>query len=190
MNADEQLLVQRAREGDTDSFRILFDRYHRGIFHVIYGLLGDREEAADLTQEAFVRVHRSLGRLRAEGAFGAWLKRIAINLCRDHRKQRRLPTSSLEATSAGAESAWAEEPAGGDDSAASGILGAELRAQVRRALRQLSVDRRTVVVLHHLEGHPVDEIARLLGCSVGTVKSRLSRARDELRRALKPYLEE
>lgn len=183
-------LVRRAAQGDQHAFRALYEQHERAIFNLVYRLLRDREEAADLTQEVFVRAYRSLRHLRAPEAFSSWLRRIAVNLCQDHIKARRVPTVSLHlpATVDG-DSAERDLP---DESAdvPTHVLEQELQQVVHRAVAALSVDHRTVVTLHHLQGMGVTEIADILGISVGTVKSRLSRARDELKRRLRPYVEE
>jgi RNA polymerase sigma-70 factor, ECF subfamily len=151
-------------------------------------MVGLREEAADLTQEVFVRVFRALPTLRAGAAFIVWLRQIAVNLCRDYLKRQRLPTESLERL--GDEQATVTrdlpDPVGEPDLP---LLTGELKVAVRKAIASLSPDHRAVVIMHHLQGMGVAEIARVLRCSVGTVKSRLSRARDELKRKLSGHVE-
>ena len=189
MNQDAEhpvvLLVRQAQAGDQTAYAGLFERYQRSIFNVMYQLVRDREDAADLTQETFVRAFRHLSRLQAPEAFGTWLRRIAVNIGRDHLKRRRLPTEPLTTLTGGERAV--ESP---DESLDRVAIRRELVATIRTAIARLPEDHRLVVILHHLDGLPVAEIAEVLDIPVGTVKSRLARARAALRDLLAPYLEE
>ena len=183
--------VRRAQTGDLQAFEQLFDQYHRGIYNSIYQMVRSDADAADLTQEVFVRAWKSLPRLQAPEAFTSWIYRIAANLSRNHiRDNTRVRQESLDQPFAG------DEDEGGQreiaDMSGDPATATQTRAMqdvVQRAIQGLSEDHRTVVTLHHLEGMPVEEIAQLMRCSVGTVKSRLSRARDHLRRKLAGFVE-
>jgi len=178
-------LVRRAQAGDQQAYAELFHRYQRSIFHLMNQMVRDREEAAGLTQDAFVRAYRQLHRLRAPEAWGVWLRRIAMNIGRDHLKRRRLPVEPLVLPTG--EERLLEDPGDSPDRI---IVQSELLITVRRAIDRLPEEHRLVVTLHHLEGMEVKDIAEVLGIPVGTVKSRLSRARGVLRDLLGPYLEE
>ncbi len=177
-------LVRRAQAGDQMAYADLFHRYQRSVFHLMMNVVRDREEAAGLTQDAFVRAYRRLNRLRAPEAFGVWLRRIAVNIGRDYLKRRRLPTEPLVSPSG--EERLIIDPGDSPDRV---VVQSELLVVVRRAIGRLPEEHRLVVTMHHLEGMEVKDIAEVLGIPVGTVKSRLSRARGVLRELLGPYLE-
>lgn len=184
-------LVARARDGDQAAFEEIYRRYDRRIFNTVLQVVRNDEDAADITQEAFVRAFRSLKNLRSDEAFTSWLFRIAINLSRNHLRSR--PHFRVESLDQFATSEDEEQELQIPDSThdpARAIEHREMQAVVRRAVSQLSAPHREVITLHHLEGMRVDDIAKVLNCSVGTVKSRLSRARDELKRRLRAYVED
>jgi len=183
--------VRQAQNGDLQAFERLFDHYHRGIYNVIFQMLRSESDAADLTQDVFVRAWKSLPRLEAPEAFSSWLYRIATNLSRnwirDNTRVRQesldQPFNSEEEDGGGREIAdFSGDPAAVTQTRA-------VQETVKRAIAGLSPDHQMVVTLHHIEGMPVEEIATIMKCSVGTVKSRLSRARDHLRRKLAGFVE-
>lgn len=183
--------VRRAQAGDLQAFERLFEQYQRGIYNLVFQMVRSESDAADLTQDVFVRAWKSLPRLEAPEAFTSWLYRIAANLGRNWiRDHTRVRVDSLD------------QPYGNEEDEGTGREVADFTADpasvtqthamqetVQRAIEGLSPDHRTVVTLHHLEGMPVEEIAQIMKCSVGTVKSRLSRARDHLRRKLAGFVE-
>ncbi|MBI3909338.1 MAG: sigma-70 family RNA polymerase sigma factor [Armatimonadetes bacterium] len=183
--------VRRAQAGDLRAFEELFQQYQRGIYNTIFQMVRSEADAADLTQEVFVRAYRALPRLNSPEAFTTWLYRIALNLSRNYlRDSGRIRTESLErAFEDEEESASAREIADYSGDPAAHAQTSEVRERVLSAIETLSEDHRIVVTLHHLEGIPVEEIAQIMRCSVGTVKSRLSRARDHLRRKLASFVE-
>lgn len=173
--------IARARSGDRAAQRLLFECWRGPIYNYLRQMARDDELAADLTQETFVRAYRHLPRLRHEAAFRAWLFQIAHNLVRD--RVAGAATVALDE----------DDPAYGPDPHGDGarqLERAELAAHVGRAVAALSPEHREVVVLHHFEALEVEEIARLLRVRPGTVKSRLARAREQLRRRLAPYVED
>lgn len=181
-----------ARERDDDFFESLVEDHYRRVYTLIYRIVHNEADAADLTQETFVRVYRALPRLRAEGASATWIRRIATNLSLDFLRRRKAAPqcTSLDApTSDDAEPVQARDVA--DRSAdPEKLLAGEERTQVlRRAVASLPDDYRAVIVLHHMEEMRVEEIAAVLGVPEGTVKSRLSRARKALFRKLAPYFD-
>lgn len=181
--------VRLAQGGDLRAFEQLFQQYQRGIYNAIFQIVRSEADAADLTQDVFVRAYRALPRLQSPEAFSSWLYRIAINLSRNYlRDAARSRAESLEYGGDEAEGGQREiADTSGDPADLAQVQDMALR--VRQAIATLSPDHRTVVTLHHLEGMPVEQIAAIMNCSVGTVKSRLSRARDHLRRKLTPYVE-
>ena len=186
---DDVRLVDRATAGDRAAFHQLYTAYAPLVYRIAYRMLGHADDAADLTQDIFVRAFQRLGSLRDGQAFQAWLTRLAMNMAHDALRRRRPPFFSLDAAPPGLpeEAEW--QLADPHPGSADVILSAELTARVQQALLALSPDHRAVVVLHHLEAMPVEEIADVLHIPIGTVKSRLSRARAELRRRLEEYVE-
>jgi len=182
--------VRRAQAGDLQAFEQLFEHYQRGIYNTIYQMVRSDADAADLTQEVFVRVWRSLPKLESPEAFSSWIYRIATNLTRNWiRDNTRVRQESLDQPMGDEEDGPRREVAdfSGDPAAVS--MTRATQDAVQRAIQGLSEDHRMVVTLHHLEGMAVEEIAKLMRCSVGTVKSRLSRARENLKRKLAGYVE-
>ncbi len=194
-NVDEDMdLIARCIAGDLDAFDVLVERHQNRIFNLCYWTLGNREEAADAAQDAFVRAFRGLKNFRGDSIFSTWLHRIAVNVCIDAtQKRRRAPLlySDIGACNADGEigedieSRLAQDgstPSSGEPSEAA--LKKEKRAAVREALARLSDHYRVVLVLFDIEGHSYEEIAAALDLPLGTIKSRLNRARAQLREEL------
>ena len=171
-------------------FDAIVDKYEKPIFNLIYRLVGDRDEAADLAQETFVAAYRSLSEFRGDASVYTWLYRIAVNKCKNAFKERdrRRAYVSLE-IDAGFE---AEQIAGADDvgEPVTALERKELRERIERAMGQLPFDYRIVAVLRDLNGLSYEEIARVAGLSIDVVRTRLARARGMLRRKLEVYLVE
>ncbi len=190
METSDGGLVLRAREGDVEAFGELFRATHRRIYNFVLSMVSNADDAADLTQKAYVRAWASLKTLRADGAFLVWLHQIALNVVRDSRKRIERPMVSLDATPEDGDASpaleipdWSLEPG-------QVVLSEDTQAFVRRAVQRLPEIHRTVVAMHHLEGMEVTAIAEVLGISPGTVLSRLARAREALRKALDPLVKE
>lgn len=182
-------LVRRARDGDVPAFELLYRRYNDRLYSFARQITGSADDARDVVQEAFVRAWNALPTLRSEESFGVWLHRIALNLSKDERRKKAAnPTSGLEASQADGTSVELQIEADGP-SPEDMLIADEGRSVVRRAIESLSEDHRVVVTMHHIEGMGVESIARVLGVRKGTVMSRLSRAREILRRKLAPYVE-
>jgi len=182
-----EVSLARLRARDEAAFEELVGRHEREIFQLARRLLGDREEALDATQEVFLRVYRGLPRFRADASLRTWIWGIALNVCRSRlasaarRLQQRLaPLETVDAE--GEESPLPlPDPAPGPEQAA---YGAELRDALELALASLTPEHREAVVLRDVQGLEYEEMAAVLGCPLGTVKSRLGRARAALRQAL------
>ncbi|MBN2308495.1 MAG: sigma-70 family RNA polymerase sigma factor [Candidatus Hydrogenedentes bacterium] len=174
---DEQALVERARTGHDDAFEELVRRYRNDVFSLAYRYVHNREEAWDLSQDVFVKAHRSLRRFRGDAKFKTWLLRITANHSKDFLKKRRLDTvpynDALEAPGAAS--------VAGPDRA---YEAQELGQLIQAALDTLSHKHRTAFVLREFEGLSYEEMAGVMGCSVGTVMSRLHHARRKLRNRL------
>ena len=184
--------VRRARAGDQGAFEQLVLNHQRRTFNVAYRILGDYDEALDLTQEVFIQAHRSLGQFRGEARFGSWLLAIAVNQCRNrlkHWKRRaRSKHDSLSAPIGEEGSDLRRELPDPGTTAVEALEGRQLEELVREEMQHLDEEYRTVLVLRELQGVAYEEIARMLGVPVGTVKSRLHRGRTELRELLRRRL--
>lgn len=184
-------LVERVQSGDVEAFEVLVRRYQHRVFTHICRMTGEREEAADLTQEVFVKVYTSLNSFRGQASFQTWLYRVTANLCVDrHRRSRHGPqvARSLDAPVETDEGEMEVEPPDWQANPERRSLTEELQAEVRAAVLALSERLRAVVVMHDLQGLSYEEIAAALAIPLGTVKSRLFNARAELRRRLSAYV--
>jgi RNA polymerase sigma-70 factor, ECF subfamily len=183
---DEQIvldrLVARAQAGDLRAFDELVLEYQQQIFAMAYRMLGNQDEAQEIAQDTFVRAFRALDTFRREAKFSTWLMSITMNLCRNRRRwwarRKRVISTSLDAPTA------TGTPYEVADTAPTPAVRAqqhELQGQILAALQRVSADFRAVIVLRDVDGHSYAEIAEMLGCQIGTVKSRMSRARRALR---------
>ena len=170
-------VVARAQTGDFLAFEELVRRFRNDVFRLAYYFVRDREEAWDLSQEVFIKVHRSLGRFRGEANFKTWLLRITANQCKDYLKKRRLPTVAFD------DRIRAERPSGhlGPRRA---LEAQEIGEAIQAALQKLPHKHRTAFVLREFEGLTYEEMAQVMQCSLGTVMSRLHHARKKMQRAL------
>lgn len=182
-------LVQRCKRGDMVAFEELFDRYHKRVYNILYGLVGNEADAADLTQEVFVKVYNSLGSLRAEQAFFTWLKTVSVNVYRDYLRKLAPKTQSINEQISFDDDKFEKDYPDPSDGPEKMVINTQRDAIVRKALSTLSEEHRSVVVLHHFAGMELKDIAKTLGCPVGTIKSRLARSRDELKRKLGPFID-
>jgi len=177
-------LIARARRGDGESFRLLFERYTRPVIRFIFYMVGRRALAEELAQETFLRVYRNLGALRDETKLSTWLFGIARNVAREELRARgREPRPGVELDDPAARSLPDGAP-----SPTSRLYGKELSAAVGAALNALEEDKRTVFVLKFYHGRSYEEIAAVTGFSHAKVRNDLHRARAEMRRRLKPFV--
>jgi RNA polymerase sigma-70 factor (ECF subfamily) len=179
--ADEAPLLARLRAGDGRAFEELVIGYQHRVFGVALRMLGNRAEAEEIAQETFLRAHRALGEFRGEARLGTWLYGIASRLCLNRLAsgpRRHERTDDL---------ALAQAPAA-DTDAAGALERGELEAALHEAVAALPEDRRIVVVLRDLEGLSYDEIAEVLGLPLNTVRTRLHRARLDLKAKLERWL--
>ena len=179
--ADDAALLARLRTGDTRAFEELVTTYQHRIFGVAFRMLGSGAEAEEIAQETFLRAHRALGEFRGEARLGTWLYAIASRLCLN-----RLAAASRR-HEAPDETALHQQPAEGADAAAV-LEQRELQAALHDAVAALPEERRIVVVLRDLEGLAYEEIAEALGLPLNTVRSRLHRARLDLKAKLERWL--
>jgi RNA polymerase sigma-70 factor (ECF subfamily) len=194
MDADELKLVRRARRGDDEAFRTLVERYKRRVFAIVFGMVRNQELALDISQEAFLKVHRYLGTFQGTSSFYTWLYRIVVNLCIDHiRKEGKHDTvdydDSLLRREADDSEAEIAPPAHRGDPLRN-LDRKEMAEHLNAALSMLSEKHRAVLVLREVDGLSYEEMARVLRIHKGTVMSRLHHARRYAQRALRKYLKE
>lgn len=173
-------LVERHRYGDAGAFNEVYARFEEMVYNLAFRLSGNREEAADLTQEIFLRVFRHLGTFGGRSTLKTWIFRIAVNHCRDRLSRWHPPTQPIgEETGEGV--AVYPDPARGPEDLA---VAADEKRRVEQALTCLPQVFREVVVLRDIEGLSYEEIAEVLGVRIGTVRSRIARGREQLRSLL------
>jgi RNA polymerase sigma-70 factor (ECF subfamily) len=185
MIAEEQRLIQAAQRGDVNSFNDLIRMYEQRVYQVCYRMLGDPDSAADAAQDAFLAAFRNVRSFRG-GSLRSWFLRIATNTCYDQlRVRKRRPTTSLNIDSDDDHEQAPLQIADRGESPDDFTLRRELAAGLQLALDQLPDEQRVIVVLSDIEGLAYDEIAQITNTNLGTIKSRLSRARGRLREILR-----
>ncbi|MEO7600305.1 MAG: sigma-70 family RNA polymerase sigma factor [Opitutus sp.] len=183
-------IVQRVQSGDVAAFDQLVLKYRSRVYGVVYHLTSSREDAADLTQDAFIKAFQSINRFQGQSSFFTWLYRIAVNSTLTHLRKNRLRTF------------FSFEKISEDDAVSSEIIAAltdatgadretfarELQEKLNEAMHKLSIKHRTVITLFEIDGLSHQEIAEVMDCSVGTVRSRLHYAKQLLQSELQPYI--
>ena len=182
-------LVERAQKGDLDAFDSLTIKYRQRLLSVIYNMTSNREDAADLTQEAFVKAFRSIGRFKGKSSFFTWLYRIGVNVTLSHlQKHKARRFFSFENLSEEVNQETAFEILASRSKTERPTLLNELQEKLNEALQKLSNKHRTIVVLFEIEGLSHKQIAEIMKCSEGTVRSRLHYAKQQLQAYLSDYL--
>ena len=177
--------IERAKLGDADAFRVLYDLHKRRVYSLCLRMTSNTAQAEDLTQEAFLQLFRKIGTFRGESAFSTWLHRMAVNVVLMQLRKKNLPVVSLEETLESDEDAPKKEPGAPDKK----LAGSVDRLHLQRALEELPPGYRTIFLLHDVEGYEHNEIAEMVGCSIGNSKSQLHKARMKLRTLLQSRIE-
>ena len=185
----DQTLVEQVQRGDKQAFDVLVLKYQNKIIQLVNRYVHDSDEARDVAQEAFIKAYRAIGRFRGDSAFYTWLYRIAINTAKNYlvASGRRPPRSDIDA-----QDAEQYEGATGLKEYATPerlLLKDEILAAIAEAIDELPDDLRTAITLRELEGLSYEEIAQTMECPIGTVRSRIFRARDAIDTRLKPLLD-
>lgn len=183
-------IVQRVQAGNVGAFDQLVQRYREHIFSVVYNMTSNREDASDLTQETFIKAFQAIGRFRGKSAFFTWIYRIAINTTMTFLKKRnRRRFISYEKIDEEVSNNELVERLTASNRSEKGVLISELQEKLNDALQKLSLKHRTVVILHEIEGLEHAEIAEITKTSVGTVRSRLHYAKQQLQTYLQDYVD-
>ena len=184
----DQEIVALARGGEEAAYRELVRRYERPLFSLLYRMVRDRELAEDLAQETFVKALNAIESYRPEFKFSSWIFKIANNAAIDHLRRRELDTLSLEgsphAETPEAIEATALQIGDRQESPLDEVEARELGGEIEAAIAKLRPEYRSCILLRHVEGRAYEEIAEILGLPLGTVKTYIHRARNELRREL------
>lgn len=186
----DRLLVERVQRGDKRAFELLVAKYQRKIFRLLSRLIRDPSEIEDVAQEAFIKAYRALPNFRGDSAFYTWLYRIAINTAKNHlvAQGRRAPTST-ETEVEDAERMDDADQLRDVNTPDSMLLSKQVGEAVNRAIDRLPEDLRTAIVLREIEGLSYEEIAESMNCPIGTVRSRIFRAREAIANELRPLLD-
>jgi RNA polymerase sigma-70 factor, ECF subfamily len=170
--------VEAAKQGDVECFEILYKLHKRRVYSLCLRMTGDVAAAEDLTQEAFLQLYRKISSFRGESAFSTWLHRLAVNVVLMRLRKRRVQEISLEEIQQPSEDDGPKKDFGSQDQNLAGSID---RVSLERALEGLPPGYRVIFVLHDVEGYEHNEIAEMLGCSIGNSKSQLHKARMNLR---------
>jgi RNA polymerase sigma-70 factor, ECF subfamily len=173
--------IERAKQGDADAFEALYNLHKRRVYSLCLRMTANTAAAEDLTQEAFLQLFRKIGTFRGESAFSTWLHRMSVNVVLMNLRKKGLPVVPLEETMEAEDEAPKKEP-GADDPRLAGSVD---RMQLEKAIEALPPGYRMIFLLHDVEGYEHNEIATMVGCSIGNSKSQLHKARMKLREVLR-----
>jgi len=181
----DSLLVQKCKTGDRGAFEILVMKYHRQVISLCHRLTGERDTAEDLAQESFLKAYRAIGSFREDSSFYTWLYRIAVNVCLTYRSsQERKMSEAAVRESDSDEGGPPLEFGASEQTPEKKVLQKEMGADIRRALEALPDEFRSALLLREIDGLSYEEIAEILDVPAGTVKSRIFRGREELKKKL------
>ena len=182
---EEKLLVKRAKKGNISAFEELIIEHESKVYNIAYRILNNEEDAKDLSQEVFIKAFNSLHKFREDSSFSTWLYRIAMNTCIDElRKRKGRESYSIDRDIQTDEGTIPREFQDKQLNPEEELMNKELASQIQWALNHLSETYKEVIILRDFQGFDYKQISQILGCSLGTVKSRISRARTELKTCL------
>mgnify|MGYP001818071879 FL=1 len=184
--SDDNKLVKRVQKGDKGAFDLLVLKYQHKIVNLVMRYVRDPELALDITQEAFIKAYRALPRFRGDSAFYTWMYRIAVNTAKNHLAAQRRRPMDVDLDLQDPEQYDLHAKLRETDTPEGLTLGKELKETVERAIAALPEDLRTAIILRELEGMSYEEIAQTMECPVGTVRSRIFRARDAIAKKVGP----
>jgi len=182
MNDNEKLLLKRSKAGDVDAFEQLIEGYQRKIFNLALRIIGNYDDASDLAQEVLIRIYKSIGGFKEQSSFSTWVYRITTNVCLDDlRKKKNRKVISLDEEIRVEDGEMKRQIVSDDPLPDDVAEKSELRKTVFNAINNLSAEHRIIIVLRELHGFSYEEIAKIIKCPKGTVKSRINRARQALK---------
>lgn len=190
MGQNEQILLANAKAGDVAAFEELVEGYQKKIFNLAYRIIGNYDDAGDMAQEALIRIYRSIANFKEQSSFSTWIYRITTNVCLDEiRKRKNKKVISLDEEIRMEDGEMKRQFMSDDIQPDAAAEQKELRTMVNNAINSLPEDQRLVITLRDIQGLSYDEISTVLDCPAGTVKSRISRARQALKNVLSTKLE-
>lgn len=188
----DQALVKRVQAGDQQAFALLVSKYQRKVIRLVSRLIRDPVEVEDVAQEAFLKAYRALPQFRGESAFYTWLYRIAVNTAKNHlvaQGRRPIPMSSFQDDDEEGEPFAADEAIADIQTPDSVLLSRQIAEAVNEAIESLPAELRTAVTLREIEGLSYEEIAEAMNCPIGTVRSRIFRAREAIAGRIRPLID-
>lgn len=183
----DQALVERAQAGDKKAFELLVSKYQRRLSRLVARFVKDPDEVADVVQETLIKAYRSLGNFRGESAFYSWIYRIAVNTAKNYLNQNSL-NYAISATDKDGEEVDLTEKIADWHTPEAEMINREIMDTINQAIEQLPEELRQAIVLREVDGLSYDEIAQVMNSPAGTVRSRISRARDAIAEQLRPLL--
>ena len=184
MNPEETEVISRCQRGDHEALKEIFDKYHKKVYRIAYGVVRQREEALDIVQEVFIKLFRSIKNFKGRSHFYTYLYRMVMNTAIDHaRKTGKQLISSLDEEGSFEPSDEVEK---GPERI---LLQKELEERVKRAMDKLPAEQKAALIFRDVEGLSYQEMAEAMGCSIGTVMSRLHYGRKKMQELLKDYVE-
>lgn len=189
MSDTDLALVKRVQQGDRNAFNLLVTRYQHRIVKLVSRYVRDRDDAMDVTQEAFIKAYRALANFRGDSAFYTWLYRIAINTAKNHLTALSRRPLEAERLDADGEAIELEELQRDNETPEKILLVEEMKRTIFETIESLPEDLRTAIMLREVDGLSYEEIAVAMDCPIGTVRSRIFRARDAIDSKLKPLME-
>ena len=183
MNREETEMISRCQQGDQEALKEIFDKYHKKVYSIAYGVVRQREEALDVVQDVFIKLFRSIKNFKGRSHFYTYLYRMVMNTAIDHkRKAGKQFMSSLDVEGSFEPS---DEPEKGPEKV---LLQKELEERVRLAMDKLPAEQKAALIFRDVEGLSYQEMAEAMGCSIGTVMSRLHYGRKRMQESLKDYV--
>ena len=180
----EKEIIRLCKEGDRDAFNELFEKYENRVINIAYGMLSDRDDACDAAQEVFIKVYRNISLFRENSLLSTWIYRITSNVCNDILRKRQRSANTISINAALDDDGRTKELPDSAPLPEEFAEHNEAQRAVRKAISELSDEYREIITLCDIEDMSYDDIANVLNCPVGTVKSRLNRARKSLRKIL------
>lgn len=181
---DEKKLIQKSKSGDVKSFEILISRYEKLAYNVAYRILGNEEDAKDMTQESLIKVYKYLKNFRMDSSFSTWLYRIVMNTCKDELRKKKLNVISIDKPINTTDGSMYMDIKDSSSTPEEELESKETQGEVQKALSKVNEKNRIVVVLRDIKGFTYSEISEILDVPVGTIKSRINRGRQELKSIL------